>query len=699
MISKNRGVRRLVLLGALLCISPARANDAQMGCDVEPFGPTSALRTWGQCPSVNRVKCDPASPSVVNLPSVISPNPDGYLHLRFDTSADRVQVRVDGQMREPLYIDEPELGGLWPVEAIPDCALRIDVRPKGQVAFTHCASVQVERPLFVDRARDWGINVEHDGQDFDDEEFPISTGVAVGDIDNDGDPDLFVGNFGLPAQLFRNDGLDADGRLKFVDISIDAGIDGLFRVAAANFTDVDGDGRLDLYVGRDGADVLWLNRGTADGITQFADATKAWGLDQPGNGGDVRRRTAGVTFGDYDGDGRPDLYLSTHQSYLNDTDYMAQDRLFWHAGDRFVETTALFGEASLEHRTSFAAMWLDIDGDGDSDLLVSSDHDVYASPAYSKPGLLFRNDGPRVDGADGREWVFTEVGQDTGFSVFPDAKSQGLNAMGMDAGDVDGDGTPELALSNIGPNVLLKSTAKGPGLPLYKDVAQQSGVSRTYLPWHPETPGSERRGAWQDMSVTWGVHFLDADNDADLDLFMAGGSPPAGPHVHPMFGRRPLPNAYFENLDSGQFAETTQRVGLADPLSGMGSALADFDNDGWVDLVVSNYRGPLRLFHNQGAQLWPNRRSIQVELVSAKPAHTPLGAVVRLTTADGARQRCDYVQRPGLSGGTQPTCQFGMNEGQGSRLEVTWNDGGVSAISDLPENGGRLRCSRLSASP
>ena len=79
----------------------------------------------------------------------------------------------------------------------------------------------------------------------------------------------FVGNFGLPAQLFRNDGLDADGRLKFVDISIDAGIDGLFPVAAANFTDVDGDDRLDLYVGRDGADVLWLNRGTTDGITQF----------------------------------------------------------------------------------------------------------------------------------------------------------------------------------------------------------------------------------------------------------------------------------------------------------------------------------------------------------------------------------------------------------------------------------------------
>ena len=213
----------------------------------------------------------------------------------------------------------------------------------------------------------------------------------------------------------------------------------------------------------------------------------------------------------------------------------------------------------------------------------------------------------------------------------------------------------------------------------------------------PGNSGSERRGAAGYVSDL-GRSFPDADNDADLISLW-----PVARHLrdlmHPMFGRRPLPNAYFENLDRGQFAETTQRVGLADPLSGMGSALADFDNDGWVDLVVSNYRGPLRLFHNQGAQLWPNRRSVQVELVSAKPAHTPLGAVVRLTTTDGARQRCDYVQRPGLSGGTQPTCQFGMNEGQGSRLEVTWNDGGVSAISDLPENGGRLRCSRLSAAP
>ena len=150
--------------------------------------------------------------------------------------------------------------------------------------------------------------------------------------------------------------------------------------------------------------------------------------------------------------------------------------------------------------------------------------------------------------------------------------------MGIAVGDLNYDGYPDLTFSNIGPNYLLTNNRDG----TFYDASDDYNMRRHILPW-------------QVSSVTWAAHFLDYDNDGDLDLLYSGGT--IDQFDAEGNATELIPHALFRNdgLDK-HFTETTFEAGLTDLSSGKGSALADLDRDGFLDFVVVNYSGPVQLY-------------------------------------------------------------------------------------------------------
>ena len=680
--------RQVRILLAPALVGLAVAVDSGATCTVAPLSKFARPAADACMPSVSAQGCGAEGPGLLSVTPRIAVGPDAFVHVRASKAPSLVDVRVNGVLSRPMYTDEPTLGALYRVEP-GQCDLNIAVAARDAPSLVSCTSVEVVAPWFEEKAKEAGVAVLHNGEDDEHEEFPVSTGLAFGDVDGDGDQDLFIANFGLPSALFRNDGTDSAGLPRFTDITSSSGLDGIFRGSAAAFADIDNDGDQDLYVGRDGLDRLYLNQEAQNGTRRFVDVSAAYGLNQNHPGGKPVHRTNSVAFADFDADGRLDVYVASHVTRLNTTPYLHQDRLLWNAGDRFVDVTRRLGGASDATRVaSFAAAWSDIDADGDLDLLVSADQDIYADMLLARPGALWRNDGPGSEG-DGPSWRFADVSYDSGFAMFPDAKRQGLNAMGMAVADLNGDGLPEIAMSNIGPNVLLLSQP-GKTVTRFVDIARGAGVQRTYVPWQPHTPGAARRAAWQDMSITWGAQFLDADNDGDLDLFFAGGSPPAQKHVNPMFGRRPMPNAFFVNDtvpgSALRFSEQTFASGLADPTPGMGTATADINGDGWLDLAVAAYRGRFRLYLNRGKSKAPQNGAIVVKLEGLRSNRDGVGAKVELTSDLGRKQTCEYTHRPGLGGGSELGCFFGLGVSSAHHMRVAWPSGASSEIAIRGQN-------------
>jgi hypothetical protein len=171
------------------------------------------------------------------------------------------------------------------------------VRSRGAAADSDAATVTIVAPTFVDVAEATGLLQVHDVTGHPTHCAWSSTGLAFGDLDNDGDSDFYVGNVGSPGRLLRNDGdADGDGLPTFVPVTAELGLAGVDNVSMASFMDYDNDGDRDLFVGRRGANVLLQNRLVETGAPGFLDVTAAAGArrgqpaDDGGGVGRLRRR-------------------------------------------------------------------------------------------------------------------------------------------------------------------------------------------------------------------------------------------------------------------------------------------------------------------------------------------------------------------------------------------------------------------------
>src|SRR5262245_785787 len=405
-------------------------------------------------------------------------------------------------------------------------------------------------------------------------------GCAFGDYDGDGLPDLYVTSsvprWGKPnekscGRLYRNLG---GGR--FEDVTAKAGIHACGLGMGASWADLDGDGRLDLYLTNVGPNTVYWNRG--DGTFEEGKNT---GLEDP-------RFSVGAAFLDYDGDGRLDVMVA---NYLDSTpeweakqpqfelrvpeDYLGQQsHLFRNEGNRrFTDVTKAAGlEMNPADTKTLGVAALDYDGDGRPDLFFANDR---------VGNRLFRNRG------DG---TFEETTAETGAGVLGDRARAG---MGIAVGDIAGDGRPSVFVTNFGgePNSLYRNVEGT----IFEDASAASGAGPVGMPY-----------------VRWGTHFADFDNDGRPDLYAVGG------HLAPRIVRtvghyKSGKAAYVElgdpgyaqktvvlhNLGGGRFEEWTNSGDLAEArMSGRGSAVADIDGDGSLDLFVVDLAGRSRLFKN-----------------------------------------------------------------------------------------------------
>ncbi len=389
----------------------------------------------------------------------------------------------------------------------------------------------------------------------------LGTSAAWGDYNGDGRPDLYVTNWGTGVSnplnaLFRNNG---DGT--FTDVAQTAGVVPLgANSISATWADYDDDGDLDLYVvDYFRSDILYRNRG--DGT--FEDVTGTAGVA----GGRLGNKTYG-TWGDYDGDGRLDLYICK---------YYAGNELYHNDGNgTFTEVEAGVGDK----RDSEKAAWVDYDNDGDLDLYVVNREQANA---------LYRNDG---------KGKFTEVAP----LLSVDNTEVGRNVAW---GDYDNDGDLDGFLANVGANVLYRNDGAGK----FTNVSKTAGVRASASGW-----------------ISWAGIWGDFNHDGLPDLFVAHGAESADGE----------PDALFVGQTGGTFVDRTAGAGFGVPGYSMNAAAADYDGDGDLDLFVVHDKFPgfeiSRLFRNEQN----DRNFIKVKVAGAGPPlsnRNGIGAKVRLLAA------------------------------------------------------------------
>ena len=512
-------------------------------------------------------------------------------------------------------------------------------------------------PLFTDVAPDVGIRLVHDNDAHGEFRLPEQMGPGAGflDVDGDGDLDVFVAGGGAivghgprpSCRLYRNDGD------RFTDITdaSGAGLPGpAYGVACADFDD---DGDVDIFVTRLGPDALLRNDGPPE-APRFVDVADEAGVNDPGFG-------ASAVFFDYDGDGRLDLYVTRYvdwslsraticytilgvRDYCNPMTYQAPstDRLYRNLGNgRFEDVSERAGITGAAGN-GLGVLASDFDGDGWIDLYVANDQ---------TPGFLWRNRG------DG---TFENVAVRVGCAY--DDRGVAIAGMGVAGEDLDGDGDIDLLVTNIHHQTHLVLRNDGG---FFEDVSLTMGLGR-----------------WSIPATTFGVAVFDQDNDGRLDAFFANGEVNVD-NAMPI-GENPYAQPdHFARLVDGTFVDETPGSGVAFGDVGRGVACGDYDNDGDLDLLVTNNGGPVRLLrnNNDSGHAW-----LIVQTRTGPGGRAAIGARVTVTAGGTTRSREIRPQQSYLSSGDS-RAHFGLGAAtRVDRIEVRWPDGSRSVRTGVTVN-------------
>jgi enediyne biosynthesis protein E4 len=545
-------------------------------------------------------------------------------------------------------------------------------RPSAAARLTAPAPLPAE-PWFTDQSRDTGLDFVHvNGRSgaFRIGEI-MGAGAALFDYDNDGDLDVYfvqggpLGNSETPSappqerladRLYRNDlVVHADGTrtLHFTDVTGRSGLKSHSYGMGVATGDFDNDGWTDLYRTALGRAQLFHNN--HDGT--FTDVTERAGTSDPG-------WSVSASFVDIDRDGWLDLYVGNYldpsgderircftptgkRDYCGPRSYKAlADRLYRNRRDgSFADVTA-DSLAAQDVSPALGVVSADFNGDEWPDIYVAND---------GVPNFLWINQ---------RNGRFRNTGLLAGAALSGLGSAQG--SMGIDAGDFDNDGDDDLFVTNLVAETNTLYVNDGSGL--FEDGTTRAGLAVPSLPF-----------------TGFGTAWFDFDNDGWLDLLVANGAV----HIKEERARAsdpfPLdePNQLFRNLGSRRFEEVTGRAGAVFGLSEVsrGAAFGDMDNDGDVDVVVTNNNGPARLLINH---LGERSHWIGFRLVGGSGSRDMLGAKVGVFRSNGPtlwrRARADGS----YASANDPRALVGLGgAARVSRVRVVWPSGRIEEWTDV----------------
>jgi enediyne biosynthesis protein E4 len=522
----------------------------------------------------------------------------------------------------------------------------------------------------------------------------IGSGAALLDYDNDGDLDVFLVQgqkigagtplFPPPAplqgRLYRNDltvGPDGARRLTFTDVTRESGIVAAGYGMGAATGDFDNDGCVDLFLTNLGPNQLWRNN--CDGT--FSDVSAAIKTDASSRDGQEPSWAVSAAFADVDRDGWLDLFVGHYLRYrvaANQPCYGASGRLDYcspnayrpqpshlyhnNRDGTFTDVTAASGMAN-EFGPALGVVAADFNGDGWPDFYVAND---------GQPNQLWIN---------GRNGTFKNMGLLSGTAMNPHGKAKA--GMGVDAGDVDGDGDDDLLVTNLrgeGGDLFVND-----GSALFEAQSERSGLAAASQPF-----------------TGFGAAWIDVDNDGHLDAVVVNGAVQTLEAERQARDPFPLhqPKLLLRNRGDGRFEDVTARGGAAFRLSDVsrGAAFGDLDNDGYPDVVVANNSGPVRLLMNAVPHRnhWVGLRLVgsPVARAAARDSHSGaprrvgrdmLGARVAITRGDGTtlwrRARADGS----YASANDPRVLAGLGETTRPVLvRVSWPDGTKEEWKDVP---------------
>ncbi len=539
-------------------------------------------------------------------------------------------------------------------------------------------------------------------------------GVAVGDLNNDGLPDLyFTGNMSLN-RLYLN-----KGNLQFEEITAKAKASYLNDwCTGVTMVDINSDGWLDIYVSASGyykdpevrRNILFVNNADAasnNGVPTFTDRAAEYGID------DIGYSIQSIFF-DYDNDGDLDLYVANHPNLFREkaSEVLKKmksppvensDRLYRNDSKegtiKFTDVSKSAGIVNYSHTLGVVAS--DFNNDGWVDIYTSND--------YQDPDYLYKNNG------DGTFSNIADVAM----------KHMAKFSMGVDASDFNNDGWTDIFAvemmaednkrqkTNMAPmnpkdfervvdigfgyqymhnalqlnNGILKEGANKSEL-TFSEISYLAGVATTDWSWSPLFADFDNDG-WKDLFVTNGYRrdMLDKDFKGELKDLLKGGKTKYE-NIEAKIPSSTLPNYIFKNNGNLTFTNKSKDWNIGDLVNANGAAYADLDLDGDLDLVLNNIDTLAFVYQNNSVEKNQEANNyLRVRLNSATQNTLGVGAKLRLTTSDGVVQHQELTLTRGYQSSVEPIVHFGIGKNKTvQELRVVWPNKTFISLQNVKAN-------------